>query len=322
MPITLWPANAVTGAPSYSGRMLRQALGVLLGGATTSRPLGGRSGVRPGTSGIGAATSTTWTVNPHAGALDLEAGSSAGPYYYSVDDATNTGTVTAADATNPRIDLVYVTLNDPAEGDGSSAPGAVFGYVAGTAAASPVAPATPARSMPLFQISVPKSGTGSPTTADAAPFTAAAGAPIPVRNATERGALTQYDGLLVNRLDQNYLERSDGTSWVPQVDTVTVAQTGIVGGTAPVGARLIRYAGSYVDVTSGGGHFQVNFPAAFPNGVLGITVTNGDDTAVANVTFGRTAVTTSSATYRVRNATNSATINSTNMRVDYIAVGW
>ncbi|MGZ4532615.1 MAG: hypothetical protein ACXVXP_09720 [Mycobacteriaceae bacterium] len=217
--------------------MLRQALGVLLGGATAVRPLGGRSGVRPGTSGLGSATSTTWTVNPHAGALDLEASSAAGPYLYSVDDTSNTGTITAADATNPRIDLVYVTLNDPAEGDGSSTPGAVFGYVAGVAAGSPSAPATPARSMALFTISVPQSGGGSPTTTDVAPFTAAAGAPIPVHSQAERDALTLYDGLSVYRLDLHQVETYSGTAWgiaghQPAVSVQTTSSVGGITGTA------------------------------------------------------------------------------------------
>jgi hypothetical protein len=201
--------------------MLRQALGVLLGGASAARPLGGRSGVRPGTSGLGSATSTTWTVNPHAGALDLEASSAAGPYLYSVDDTSNTGTVTAADATNPRIDLVYVTLNDPAEGDGSSAPGAVFGYAAGVAASSPSAPATPARSMALFTINVPKSGGGSPTTTDVAPFTSAAGALTIVRTQADRDAMPLHDGKGVYRLDTERPEFYNATdsAWYPRSGT-------------------------------------------------------------------------------------------------------
>lgn len=232
MPITLWPANAVAGAPSYTGRMLRQALGVLLAGATAARPLGGRNGVRPGTSGLVSATSTTWTVNPHAGALDLESPTAAGPYYYSVDDTTNTGSVTAADATNPRIDIVYATLNDPAEGDGSSTPGVVFGYLAGTPSPSPAAPATPARSMVVSTISVPKVGSGAPTTTDAAPFTVAAGAPIPVRTQAERDALSLYDGLQVYRLDTHTVETYNGTVWIgswiaytPTVKSNSVAVT-------------------------------------------------------------------------------------------------
>ncbi len=323
MPITLWPANAVAGAPSYTGRMLRQALGVLLGGATAARPLGGLSGVRPGSTGLVSATSTTWTVNPHAGALDLEASASAGPYLYSVDDATNTGSVTAADATNPRLDIVYATLSDPAEGDGSSAPGVAFGYLAGTPAATPAAPATPARSMLLSTISVPKVGSGSPTTSDAAPFTAAAGGIIPVRNLAARAALTAFKGLMVFRLDNNVVEVYDGGAWGGVSDVLAVAQLDLISfATVPVGTRLIRYSGSTVAVTSAGGHFQVTFPAAFPNGVLGITVSNGDDTAVSNVTYGRTSITTSSALFRVRSGSTGSTVNSTNMRVDFTVLGW
>jgi hypothetical protein len=222
--------------------MLRQALGVLLGGASAARPLGGRSGVRPGTSGLGSATSTTWTVNPHAGALDLEASSAAGPYLYSVDDTSNTGTVTAADATNPRIDLVYVTLNDPAEGDGSSTPGAVFGYVAGVAAGSPSAPATPARSMALFTISVPKSGTGSPTTTDVAPFTSAAGALTIVRTQAERDAMTAHDGKGVYRLDTERPEFYNGadSAWYPRTGSNIAGAGWADVTTAPFGGTTYR----------------------------------------------------------------------------------
>jgi hypothetical protein len=139
---------------------------------------------------------------------------------------------------------------------------------------------------------------------------------------TERGALTAYKGLRVFRLDNNVVEVYDGAAWGGMSDVLTVSQTDLLGSVVPVGTRLIRYSGTLVATTSAGGHFQVNFPAAFPNGVLGMTVTNGDDTAVSNVTFGRTSTTTSSSTYRVRNATNAATINSTNMRVDYNVTGW
>jgi hypothetical protein len=115
------------------------------------------------------ATGTTWTIAPHAGVLDLETSATAGPYFYAVRVA-ETGAVTAANATNPRIDIVYVQVNDPAEGDGSSTPAVVSGYLAGTAAASPVAPSAPnSRCLILAQILVPKSGTGSPSVTWVAP---------------------------------------------------------------------------------------------------------------------------------------------------------
>jgi len=62
-------------------------------------------------------------------------------------DAVASIAVTAADATNPRIDIVYV-----------SSLGAVT-YLAGTAAATPAAPATPAGGMLVAQISVAANAT-------------------------------------------------------------------------------------------------------------------------------------------------------------------
>lgn len=170
MTITVWPANAVSGAPAYSGRMLRQSLVAPLAVlGSTARPLGGLSGVRSGTpTTTVTATSTTWTCNPHAGILDVESAAEAGPYGYAVD-ANVTGAVTAANASNPRVDLLYARLSDPAESDGSSMPQVEILYLAGTAAASPSAPATPARGSALAWINVPVAGGGSPTVTWVAP---------------------------------------------------------------------------------------------------------------------------------------------------------
>lgn len=169
MTARIFPADAVTGAPSYTGRYLRQTHAALCGDAPVGRPLGAQSGVRAGTPATTvSATSTTWTVTPHAGVLDLEAASIAGPYLYAFD-ANVTGSMTAANATNPRIDLISVQLSDPAESDGTSAPGVGIVYTTGTAAPSPVPPATPTRSLALAQINVPVSGGGSPSTSWIAP---------------------------------------------------------------------------------------------------------------------------------------------------------
>lgn len=166
-----FPIDAVSGSPSFTGEMARQALSALCGYAPSGRPLGATSGVRPGTP----ATTVTvtgsgpysWNVANHSGVLDVEASATAGPYLYVVN-STQTGTITAADASNPRIDIVYVKLTDPAEGDAGTV-GATVLYLAGTAAASPSAPATPTDSFLLATISVPKSGTGAPTATWAAP---------------------------------------------------------------------------------------------------------------------------------------------------------
>ena len=147
----VWPADAVTGAPSYTGRALRETLAPMLAGATAARPLGARSGVRPGTSTTTVtATSTVWTVGPLAGVMDVQTASEAGPYLFACN-AAQTGAVSAAHATLPRIDIVYIRLDDPAESDGTATPLVVAGYLAGTAAASPAAPAAPARCMVLVR---------------------------------------------------------------------------------------------------------------------------------------------------------------------------
>lgn len=171
MTINTWPLDAVSGAPVYAGRALRQTTVALFAPmGDTARPLGGLSGVRWGTPVTTVtATSTTWTCGPHAGVIDGEAAAQAGPYGYSVD-ANVTGAVTAADGTNPRVDIVYGRISDPSESDGSSTPKFEVLYLAGTAAATPAPPATPARSFVLAQINVPRSGGGSPSVSWVAPW--------------------------------------------------------------------------------------------------------------------------------------------------------
>jgi len=216
MTITTWPIDAVAAVP---GRQLREAHSVYMVGASATDPFGVRSGVRPGTSPTTVtATSTTWTVGAHAGVVDLQPAVEASGYAYAVNATGGlpTGAVTAADLTRPRVDIVWVRNDDPAEGDASPNPTVVFGYTAGAPLAIPVAPATPARCMVLATISVPLSGGGAPTVIWVAPYTVAAGAPTPVWSQADRDAKfpTPYDGLQVYRLDLHVVERYDGTAWV------------------------------------------------------------------------------------------------------------
>ena len=72
---------------------------------------------------------------------------------YSVyNDAAVAGTITTADATNPRIDRICLTVSDSAY-TGSTNTVAV-NVVAGTPAGSPVAPATPTNSISLATVLV------------------------------------------------------------------------------------------------------------------------------------------------------------------------
>lgn len=209
MTITVWPVDAVSGAPSYTGRMLRQTANALWA-PNGARPLGARYGVVAGTStGIVTATSTTWSCGVHRGVLDLEANAVEGAYAYSVDAAVS-GALAAADSTYSRIDIVYVQLSDPAAGDGTTTPSVQVLYQAGTPAASPVAPTTPARSMVLAQITVPKAGGGAPSVTFVAPFTVALGGILPASAAQRPGA--PYVGQYVDDPTAG-LMRWDGSEW-------------------------------------------------------------------------------------------------------------
>lgn len=206
----VYPVAAVTGAPSYDGRGLRQTtVAPFVAGATATRPLGARSGVRLGTpTTTVSATSTTWTVQPHAGVIDAESANEAGPYAYAFD-AVKTGTMTAANASYARIDLISVQISDPAESDGSSVPSVAIVYTPGTAAA-PALPTQPPRSMVIAQINVPISGGGSPSVTWVAPGLVAAGGITPATSAAFGNGT--YVGQYIDDPSAGLL-RWDGTAW-------------------------------------------------------------------------------------------------------------
>lgn len=207
MTVACYPLDAVSGAPAYTGRMLRDTISALLGGASTARPLGTRSGVRPGTpTSTVTLSGLNWTLKPHAGVLDVEAAAEAGPYLYAVT-ANETGTLNAQAVGNARTDLLVMQLSDPAEGDGTSVPKAEPVYVAGTAGPGAPAPAVPARSLLLARFNVPQSGGGSPTVTWVAPTLSAAGARPSVATIADLALLSQYTGM------EATVEATPGAFW-------------------------------------------------------------------------------------------------------------
>jgi len=72
--------------------------------------------------------------------------------YMAYNDATTTLTVSTANASNPRIDIVVVTVNDAYYT--GSLNNVTFQVIAGTPASAPVAPSTPANSLLLATIAV------------------------------------------------------------------------------------------------------------------------------------------------------------------------
>jgi hypothetical protein len=77
--------------------------------------------------------------------------------YVAYNDATVTLTITAANPTNARIDLICLTINDSYYSGVTD--NVVFQVLAGTPAGSPVAPSLPANSIGLAQINVPAAAT-------------------------------------------------------------------------------------------------------------------------------------------------------------------
>jgi len=77
--------------------------------------------------------------------------------YVAYNDAPVTLTITTANPSNPRIDLICLTINDSYYSGVTD--NVVFQVIAGTPAGSPVAPALPANSIGLAQVTVPAAAT-------------------------------------------------------------------------------------------------------------------------------------------------------------------
>ncbi|WP_105033489.1 hypothetical protein [Cryobacterium aureum] len=248
---TLHPVNAVDGAPAYSGRMLRQAAAVALAGATAARPLGARSGVRPGTSTTTVtATSTTWTCGPFAGTADVQAAAEAGPYDFAFDAAAS-GSMAAANASYARTDILYVQVDDPSESDGSTVPAVTRKYLAGQAVAGQPTPVPPvAHTFVVARINVPKSGAGSPVVTWVAPYAVAAGGILPCPTASDYPA-APYPGQLIDDWTVGLL-RWNGTAWSraglgrsPLRDSLQLVNTAYVSGGVVLGDPVIIQAQPY-----------------------------------------------------------------------------
>ena len=101
---------------------------------------------------VTAQASPNMTVNIASGWGAIVATTSNLGVYGIYNDATVIQSISAADATNPRIDLIVATVND-AQYSGSLN-NVVFTTVAGTPAASPTVPSTPSNSIVLAQTAV------------------------------------------------------------------------------------------------------------------------------------------------------------------------
>lgn len=198
MTITLLRPDGVP----LNAKQHRQGLAPLNGGGS-GRLLGALSGFRVGTpSNILTATSTTWTLIACSAMIDPAASTTQGAYGWA-NDATVTGSMTAAHATNPRKDILYVRVDDSSAGDGTAGtPSATLNYLAGPSDGTNVAPAVPARSFLVGTFNIPAAGGGAPTvTINPARFVAAGGVQ-PINDSTELATLVPYESMRIQRMDR------------------------------------------------------------------------------------------------------------------------
>lgn len=203
--------NASAGSPSYSARAFRNALSSMM--QWNGDPVGGKQGLRPmgGTAVVTLAASTI-TANLHSGLIAPGWASTTGTYMVALT-ASETHTLTPADASNPRKDIVIGRVYDHDE----SASGLRLyrsEYLAGVAGPSPSEPNVPQGAIRLATIDVPQSGGGSPAVTVNNPMTVAAGGLLPIRSQAERAALTTaYEGMSIYRMDRDWWEYHDGALW-------------------------------------------------------------------------------------------------------------
>lgn len=186
--------------------------------AMPSSALRARSGVRQGSGTIVTVDSTgvgTVTVAAHSGIIN-DTGAGAGSYEYAIttSKAITLGARPGA-GTSRIVEIVAHILNvDERIGDGTGNRYVEIYPIAGTAGASPVAPAIPAGQLRLAELTVPSSGTI--LVANPAQRTAAMGGVLPVVSTFERDLIgfdVMYDGLMVYVEDIDVLQVRRLAAW-------------------------------------------------------------------------------------------------------------
>lgn len=211
-----WNNNATV---SYNAQELRRADASMFNGdGTAFGVLGGI--VRHGDSSLAVTVNASDVVTVQAGAVVIPGNSGVGNGVYRCAlGAADTGTLTARNATLPRIDTVIFRALDT---DVVAGHGAYTGRVeilTGTPAASPVAPALPVMAVELARISVPISG-GAAATVDNSfrTFATSLGGVLPVATAARLPVTeTKWDRAVA--IDTGVTYVWNGTLWVEQTVT-------------------------------------------------------------------------------------------------------
>jgi hypothetical protein len=203
--------------------------------------------------------------------------------YTVFNDATTVATITAADLTNPRIDLVCVTVRDAFYSGANN--DVIFNVVAGTPAGSPVAPATPANSIALATVAVAANAstivtaditdarvlvtTNIPETGDISSVTAGAG----LTGGGSSGAVTLAASVATNP--------QTGTTYTLALTDngklVTLANASPVAVTIPLNSSVALPVGAVIMMAA----FDAG--AVTISGAGGVTVVSGGATAASPI---------------------------------------
>lgn len=205
----------------HTAEILRSATSGLMHGVRTSGSLVARGGVVLGMGGSLAVTqngSPNMSVNVASGQVYVPGteGTKQGTYVC-VNDATKNITITAADGSNPRIDIIVAKVQDTLYSGAVNSWSLVV--VTGTPAGSPAVPTAPANSVTIAQIAV---GTGvtSIVTAnitDKRFYAAALGGNIWCTTATRPDITTVPAGTEIWETDALMARRLVGSSWVQSI---------------------------------------------------------------------------------------------------------
>jgi hypothetical protein len=208
-----------TAYPAANERLFQSIL------AMPSSALRARPGVRQGSGTIVTVDSTgvgTVTVAAHSGIIN-DTGAGAGSYEYAITTSKIITLGARPGAGTSRIvEIVAHILNvDERIGDGTGNRYVEIYAIAGSAAASPVAPAIPTGQLRLAELTVPSSGTI--LVANPAQRTAAMGGVLTVASVVERDLIeNMYDGMMVYVEDIDVLQMRRLAAWqdvVLKVDT-------------------------------------------------------------------------------------------------------
>jgi hypothetical protein len=237
-------AQVKTAAPEYSAMDFRRfaALGAHPGSVD---PMGARTGVRPHSTAAVTVAGTTWNVRDTLAWMYPRETSTSGPYPVIIEAAS--GSLTAADGSNPRIDALDVYIQDDDEDFSGQRRVPPVLYTAGSPASSPTAPTLAAGRLRLATILVPAGGSPVPSVSTQAQFSHGPGI-LPVRTAAELPTSGLFESMYADQWDTNILNRYDGATWQAVASKIAYDYVTLMTG----GVAVTDWT-TYTPTVSGGG---------------------------------------------------------------------